>query len=367
MQKNLNAARLAILAAMALSISACGGGGSDASAPPVASPAPGPSVPNPPPPPPPPPAAVNPDLVINVAPATYAAGTVERGAWDVLLSQRGACGFGLLNQDTRLDVAAAAHPYYLVKNTIDNPGTLYSGHFEDAATPYFYGVAPWDRAKRAGFPDSVAEIFTTTLRTYGTATPSPLISDEALGRTEMRDLINTVYHLKGAMWAGRYGGVGSANMTGPRSATRTQNMFVLDALVSDEGDTLKQKLGTGVVATYPCEGLSDVATSFAPADELPNPFPDVVDDQVYYGQPIYFKVDSGSTLEVKTARLAAADGSDVVVRTLTKASDPAALITANEFFMVSTTALAAASTYTVTASGTVDGVAFVKTFAFKTR
>lgn len=364
MQKNLNAARLAVLAAMALSIAACGGGGSDTGTPPVASPAPAPSVPNPPPPPP---AAVNPDLVTNVAPATYAANTVEKGAWDLLLSQRGACGFGLLNQDTRLDVAAAAHPYYLVKNTIDNPGTMYGGHFEDPATPYFYGVAPWDRARRAGFPDSVAEIATTTLRTYSTANPSPLISDEALGRTAMGDLINTVYHLKGAMWAGRYGGVGSANMTGPRSATRTQNMFVLDALVSDESDTLKQKLGTGVVATYPCEGLTDVSTSFAPADESPNPFPEVVDDQVFYGQPIYFKVDSGGTLEVKAARLAAADGSDVPVRTLTKATDPAAIITANEFFMVPTSALVAASTYTVTASGTVDGVAFTKTFAFKTR
>ena len=35
--------------------------------------------------------------------------------------------------------------------------------------------------------------------------------------------------------------------------------------------------------------------------------------------------------------------------------------------MVPTSALAAASRYTVTASGTVDGVAFSKTFAFKTR
>ncbi len=363
MQKNQNAARLAMLASMALTVAACGGGGSDAGAPVVSSPAPAPTVPSPPPPP----TAVNPDLVTNVVPATYAAGTVEKGAWDLLLGQRGACGFGLLNQDTRLDVAAAAHPYYLVKNTMDNPGTMYGGHFEDPATPYFYGVAPWDRAKRAGFPESVAEIATTTLRTYSTASPSPLISDEALGRTGMGDLINTVYHLKGAMWAGRYGGVGYANMTGPRSETRTQNMFVLDALVSDESDNQKQKLGTGVVATYPCEGLSDVATSFAPAYESPNPFPEVIDDKVLYGPPIYLKVDAGGTLEVKVAKLAAADGSDVPVRTLTKATDPASIITANEFFMVPTSALAAATTYTVTASGTVDGVAFSKTFAFKTR
>jgi hypothetical protein len=363
MREQLNLNRWSVVAALSLAVTACGGGGSDGGGPPEPGSSPAPTVPSPPPPA----AAVNPDLVTDVAPATYAAGSVERGAWDLLQSQRRACGFGLLNQDTRLDTAAASHPFYLAQNTIDHPGTVYGGHFQDPAEAHFYGVAPWDRAARAGFPESVAEIFTATLRTYSNASPSPLVSDEALGRTRMRGMLHTVYHLSGAMWAGRHGGIGSANLTGPRSETRTQNMFVLDVVVSDESDDRKQKLGTGVLVTYPCDQLSGVGTSFAPADEEPNPFPDVADDSVLYGPPIYFKVDAGSTLEVMQARLATADGRDVPVRSLAPSNDPARILRANEFFIVPTNALASATSYTVTSSGSVNGTPFTKTFTFTTR
>lgn len=312
-----------------------------------------------------------PDLVVTVPPATYTAGSAERGAWDLLLSQRGACGFGLLNQDVRLDKASVAHTTYMVQNTMDDPkrlGTVID-HNEDAALPYFTGIFPWDRAAAAGFPDSVSESLVSTYKLYWTIAPEPVISDEAQGQASIRKLLHSVYHLSGVMWAGRQGGMGSTNRSGPYSTEGwTQNLYALVALVSDEADASKQKLGTGTVASYPCAGLTEVWPDFAPATESPNPFPDVTSRSVIYGTPIYLKTDAASVLLVSSAEIKGnSDGVSIPVRTITQSTDLAKHLRANEFFMVPTTALAAASSYTVTVSGTVDGVAFVKTFAFKTR
>lgn len=358
-----NLARLAGVCALVATIAACGGGGGTAD--PVAAP----TTPTPAPPSSgSPPTATNPDLVTTVQPATYAAGTAEKGAWDLLLSQRAACGFGLLNQDTRLDVASAAHANYLGQNTIDNPGTVFTGHFEDPTRPHFYGVAPWDRAAAAGFPDSVTEIFSQISRIYSTAAPAPIVADEAAGSETMRGLIHTVYHLSGAMWAGRFGGIGAVNKTGAFSETRTQNMFIVNALVSNEADANKQKLGTGVVASYPCDGLTGVGTTFTPAQESPNPFPDITSISVAYGTPVYFKADAGSALIVTAVQIKnVADGTVQPHRALDKATDQAGHIQSNEYFIVPTAALKTGARYTVTAAGTLDGTSFSKTFTFQTR
>ena len=137
---------VALLAAAALT--ACGGT-STAS---TAAPAPA-QTPVPAPAPAPAPAPVNPDLVTSVTPATYAVGTVEKGAWDVLIAERQACGFGLLQQDTRLDVASANHARYLTALSVST-GVHQIGHFEDPSKPNFTGVYPWDRAIAQGFPSN---------------------------------------------------------------------------------------------------------------------------------------------------------------------------------------------------------------------
>jgi hypothetical protein len=360
--KTKNVTRLAGICALAAVIAACGGGGGSAD--PVAAPTPTPAPPNSGPPP----TATNTDLVTNVQPATYAVGTAEKGAWDLLLSQRSACGFGLLNQDTRLDIASAAHANYLSQNTIDNPGTVFTGHFEDPARPYFFGVAPWDRAAAAGFQDSVTEIFSQVQRIYSTSAPAPIAADEAMGSETMRGLIHTVYHLSGAMWAGRSGGIGSVNKTGVFSDTRTQNMFMIDALVSNESDANKQRLGSGVVASYPCDGLTGVGTTFIPAQESPNPFPEITSVAVTYGTPVYFKSDAGSTLTIASAQITnATDGTVQPHRTINQSTDQAGHIKSNEYFVVPTVALKSGTRYSVTATGVLDGTAFTKTFTFQTR
>lgn len=311
-------------------------------------------------------ATVNSDLVTSVTPPTYASGTIEKGGWDVLMTQRSTCGFGLLQQDTRLDVASAAHTHYLVQNSLDRKLNV-GGHFEDPTWTYFYANAPWDRATKAGFPSGVLEILDEQTSTQSSSSLGPLIASEALGANSMRTLIETVYHARGAFWGGRSGGIGSTLATGPFQTGFNMTAYRLVAEISNEADSLKQKLGTGNLATWPCAGLSGVGGKFTPAIESPNPFPEITSTAVTYGTPIYFKADPGSVLVVSSATVTkTSDGSTLVLRQLNKSNDPAAEILGNEVFLVPTTALAAGSSYAVDATGTLNGKSFVQNFTFST-
>jgi hypothetical protein len=347
---------LAAAFALAAALAGCGGGGGDAAVP---SPVPAPPPASPP--------EVNPDLVTSVTAPTYAAGSTEKGAWDLLMQQRSACGFGLLQQDTRLDAAAAAHTNYLVRNSLERNLTV-SGHNEEPTWNYFTGVTPDDRALHAGFTTGISEILHQVSAFQSSTLPAQLNAGEALGASTMRTLIETVYHARGAFLAGRAGGIGSTVLSGP-SATAgiNQTQFRLVTEVSRPATSLQQKLGTGKLATWPCAGLTAVRGTFAPATESPNPFPDVTDAEVKYGTPIYIKADEGSKLVVSAASVTkVSDGSALAIRQITQGNDPAGHLGANEVFLVPTSALAAGSSYAVNVTGTLNGTAFTKSFSFST-
>ena len=355
---------VALFAAVALT--ACGGGGGTSTAS-TAAPAPAPT-PVPAPAPAPAPAPVNPDLVTSVTPATYAAGTVEKGAWDVLMAERAACGFGLLQQDSRLDVASHAHAKYLADLSIST-GTFVVGHYEDATKPGFTGVYAWDRAIAQGWPNNqVGENVFAQQAFHASTSGDQIPMSEAQGATSQRWLLTTVYHLAGSMLDTRSGGVGSDHASGPYAATagytledyRFGELFAFSASVNNP-----QKLGTGVVATYPCASATHASASWVPANEQPNPFPDVTGTSVAYGTPVFLKVDAGSVLMVTSAVITRqSDGVPIATRQVTKANDPVGEVGANEFFVVPTAALTAGTTYSVTVAGTVDGAAFTKIFTF---
>lgn len=366
--KTSNLAHLFLTVALASTLAACGGGSSDSSTgagavtPPA--PAPGPA----PTPSPAPAPATNPDLVLSVVAPTYAVGTVEKGAWSVLMDERAACGFGLVQQDTRLDVANAAHAKFLADLSIATK-VSWGGHGEDSTKPGFTGVNALDRAIRQGFPvtASIDEIVSSDTALHGNASGDQFPLNEGQGASSMRRLMGTVYHLSGAMFPGRFGGVGSAHASTPYDSATTFEAFEayrFGALIATT-DNNAQRLGSGVVATYPCASAKHVSATFLPATESPNPFPDVSSASVVYGTPVYLKVDASSVLAVTSATITrVSDSSSVPVRQVTRASDPAAQVGANEFFMVPTTALVPGAAYAVVVTGTVDNVMFTKNFTF---
>ena len=93
---------------VAATLVACGGGGGGGES--AGSVTPGPIVVAPPP------AVLDTSIMTSVPAATYAAGTGERVAYDLLNAERQRCGLGLLAQNTKLDSAAAAQLKYSISN-----------------------------------------------------------------------------------------------------------------------------------------------------------------------------------------------------------------------------------------------------------
>ena len=363
---------LAAFAAATL-LSACGGGGSSSApaaptTPPVAAPGPV-EPPVAAPTPAPSPAPVNPSLVTSVTAPTYAGGTVEKGAWDVLMRERAACGFGLVQQDTRFDTASQAHAFHLAKNSAER-NVFYHGHFEDPSLPYFIGNSPTDRLVANGFPSigtSSAEDLDAQRASYVAGSQMPIITlSEAQGSASTRRLLTTVYHLLGVLHEGRFGGVGSDYQMS--SVVQGNTTFTVENYrfgVMTGAFSSPQLLGTGNLATYPCGGATAASANWQPVLESPAPFPEITSTSTHYGTPVYFKADPGSSLVVSTATVTrVSTGASVALRQMTKANDPNAIIKDNEVFIVPTSPLVVGAAYDVSASGTLNGVAFTRTFTF---
>lgn len=311
--RNSNQLTLIFAAVMAAVLAGCGGGGGGDTTP-------GPL--------PPPVDLTAPDLQTSVPAPTYAADSDELRAWKVLQQAREACGFGLLQQDARLDAAAKAHVHYLTLN----PTFGLEGHQEVAGNPGFTGASPSARAAAQGFKGMASEV----------------IAFHGTGQASMRNLLAVPYHGMSSLWVWRSAGLAFG-----------KNLLVVN--YGSETAPL-QRLGAGVVAHYPCEGAENVDASWT--GEVPEPFPDLVGPR---GTSVMLAADLGSTLTIANfSMVREATGQSEPLRTLTKDNDRNKILKANEFAAVPIAALAHGETYRVSYSGTLDGVAIHKAFTFKT-
>lgn len=334
---------------LALGLVACGGGGDS-----------------------PAPTSVLPTVTLPIPPSSYLAGSAELAAYTVLQQARALCDFGVLKQDTRLDAASLNHARYLTSVSLAS-GTSVLSHYEDITTdPYYTGYYPWDRTSYTGYGTQVAEILVGTWWDYDINYPSLVIPTmEQRGTESMRSLLNTVYHLSGAMFEGADVGFGVDIQTVSTSATARREEYRFGSLNGYETATFA--LGAGQVATYPCQGSSNIPTKFEPASENPNPFVDSVYVNAVVGPPIYLKVDQGQVLTVSaTSKIVSQNGYQVPFSVLTNANDPnrdlnnRPYIGLNEVFVVPTVPLNPYTTYQVTLYGTIDKVAFTRSFAMST-
>jgi hypothetical protein len=122
------------------------------------------------------------------------------------------------------------------------------------------------------------------------------------------------------------------------------------------------------MATYPCGGSTNIPSSFAPADESPNPFPNLTLSSQKVGPPIYVKVDAGQVLVVTSYSIKL--NSTVIPATLIDYDydlSVAGEVGRNEVFLVPNVALTPYATYQVTLNGTINGTAFpARSFSFST-
>ena len=312
--------------------------------------------------------AVTPSLAVAIPSASYPAGSAELGGWTTLQQARVLCGFGALKQNLQLDAAALAHARYLTNKSIASTVSVLS-HYErnasnlpDTGNPDYTGEYPWDRTSHQGYGTQVAEILQATVWNYNIANPPVFPTMEQRGADSMLSLLNTVYHLMGAMYHGADVGFG-ADMKTAASGSARREEYRFGSLNGYQ--TQRTRLGTGNLATYPCEGSSNIPPAFAPADESPNPFPAMTSSSQMMGSPIYLKVDAGQVLTLTSSNISTG-GVSVATATLTQTNDPQAEIGANEVFVVPTSALRANTNYQVNLAGTINNTPFSRSFAMRT-
>jgi hypothetical protein len=299
---------------------------------------------------------------VSIPASTYAADSAELGGWMVLQQARVLCGFGELTQNTRLDAAALSHSRYLNSISIAS-GTSELSHYETVTSnPYYTGYNPWDRTSSRGYGTQVAEILEATVWDYDTSNPPTFPTLKERGASSMLSLLNTVYHLTGAMYEGADVGFGADIQTAATGTARREE-YRFGSLNGYQ--TRRITLGAGQFATYPCQGSTNIPPVFVPANESPNPFPSMTSSSQTVGPPIYIKADAGQVLTVTTHSLSK---SGVAVPTLLmdKANDPHREVGANEAFVVPTSALSPYSTYQVNVTGTLNGTRFTRSFTMST-
>jgi hypothetical protein len=301
------------------------------------------------------------------ATATYVAGSAEQGAFNLLQAARTSCGFGAVTRNSQLDAAALAHAKYLVDLSFAS-GTSILQHSETLGDPGFTGADHGARAyEQKYFYGALAEILEATSWDYSEQPNFP--SMEERGANSMRNLMNTVYHLSGAMYEGHDVGMGAYMDTKKITSTTWREEYRFGALVGYRHTTTPIMLGVGQVATYPCASSSNIPPSFAPAYESPNPFPNYTSSSHLVGPPIYVKVDAGQTLALTSYNIRLKNGAAVPTVLIDFAYDQrvAKEVGLHEAFVVPNVALTPSSTYQVSLDGNINGITFpTRNFEFST-
>lgn len=324
---------------LSLSLVACGGGGGDTS---------------------------------PVLPASYQAGQAELGALKVLQDARTLCGFGAVTRQAQLDAAALSHAKYLVDLSFATGQSIIS-HEETPGVAGFTGVFPWDRALFQGYNyQGLAEILEATVWDYSLQPSFPTLEER--GADAMRILLNSVYHLSGAMYEGSDIGLGAYMKTVQISGGRWREEFRFGALNGYRSNLQRITLGAGNVVSYPCQGSSLVPTTFSPAEESPNPFLGTAYASALVGPPIYLKADAPQQLALNALGSSITEnGNTVPFAVLNAGNDPNTdqvnnrpYIGSNEVFVIPTTPLKPGTSYQVTLNGTINSLPFTRTFTMTT-
>jgi hypothetical protein len=266
-------------------------------------------------------------------------------------SKRTQCGFGLLRQNTKIDIAAKGHAEWLLINN-------YSGHGQAENTPGFTGVALWNRMANAGYGtiytfnagEVVSSLFNATKINFG--------------QDGVRGLLNAPYHALGLMSGNRDIGIGVSDKydVGITPNNRTAIVIDMGRLLTDN----EQLALSGSVRTYPCEGTVGVDTKLL--NESPNPIANRDLHNNPIGSSVVVVIDKNHILAITSATMINSTNSSSVkmLTPVTGSNDVNKNMTVNEGFVSPDVPLVANTKYQVTLNGTDNGAVFSRTFNFTT-
>jgi hypothetical protein len=356
----------ALAIAVSLSLAACGGGGGGGSS--NAAPATGASAPT---------AASTPATTTGVAPQTsvaaptYAAGTFQATAFQLVNNYRLAMGVGELSQDPILDVSGQAQSLYLFSNL--KAGTITAlDHTEIQGNANYYGDTPLSRAQKAGAP---ATEWIAEEAAAGATTAAASDAADCVGQ-----FLASVYHLVALTANQQTIGLGytPGDSTYPIYACATEFGTSTGVNGAPPANSLSyvggQIIPVGTVVHSPFTNESGVA--LAMRAESPNPAADVAAP----GRPILVSVNAQNgtdTLTVSQFLLTDSTGATVAARilvpaasqagsTATVVADPNNLLANGTAVLLPLAPLKANTTYTVSFNGARDGSAVSSTWNFST-
>lgn len=328
-----------------------------------------------------------PGVVAKVAPSTYTGEKLD--AFNQLNADRAQCGFGKLQQNAKLDVAAQGHADWLAANP-----RVATGHVQDPSTGkgVVTGVQGQDRLQNAGYVPTpwvnYLGTFSSTevigVPAWGTLLTCQYCANNAsYGKTELsvgngvRGLYATVYHLAGILMSQRDVGFGVA--VGDSSFSPSETLYTKNVVI-DTGTVagwVRQSIPSDTILTFPCQGITNTTPVFG--GENPEPFP--ARGSKEYGQPVYVMGADGTTVTINAASssITPLGGSPVATTVFNSTVDPlpptdGRNVKNNQVFLVPTQRLLDNTTYTVVLNGTNTGMvtsvnptgAYSRTFTFST-
>lgn len=269
--------------------------------------------------------------------------------YDLLNSELSRCGFGYSYQDVRLDRAAKAHGEWMALNN------QFSHNADGTRFPNgFTGTTPTDRARFQGYPNGTGEDIALTQAVFGDM-------DNEIQNTEflMRALLAAPFHLSSLASSANDVGISvvRAGDLGLASSGGGLNRVYLTVVPASITTQPRQDLSSQEVATYPCEGSTNVHGAVRGEDPNPVPGRDLARNPI--GNGILIRSNLLSNLIVNNFTIAEA-GTTTPLRVLA----PVEFRSAKIYF--TDLPLKTSTRYTVTTTGTADGVAFRKSFTYTT-
>ncbi|WP_053572732.1 CAP domain-containing protein [Caballeronia cordobensis] len=323
-QKNFKLSMVAIAAS--LLVAACGGGGGGSSDASPAAPASGASTP------------ATPTNPANLTTPQYPADSFHLAAFNLLNQQRQQCGFPALQENTALDQATAAHAQYLTANDVITDT-------EVAGNPGFTGVTFVDRAAHFGYTQ-----YNGSIGVSGGYYTNATLTEADYGQRAIYAFLGGVYHVSIAASLATTVGIGKV--------AKTYNGFPQEQFSLNL--TNFQQRTANAPLTFPCQGTTGVPyDSFG---EIPTP----PATSGHWGTPVAVVGNSTDTIVMQTGTMTDSSGHVIALQVLDSAKDPNKLLLSDQGVAYPTTPLSPNSQYTVSLTGTINGVAFSRTFSFTT-
>lgn len=250
--------------------------------------------------------------------------------------RRAGIGLSVLASNAQLNTAALGHSnYQRLNNTIS--------HDQIPGNPGFTGASLGDRLNNAGYVLSGEYAYGEVISAAG----------DKSGFFHAEELVAAIYH-RFIVFEPMFRDMG----TGASSRSDGYTYFTAD-MATTRG--FGAGLGRGKIVTYPFHCQSGVPTSFDSDSEVPDPVP----NQNTVGYPISVHSDIIGSMTVNSFTIRPRGGAIMSTRLLSSATD--SHTQSHEAAIVPLSRLTSGTTYDVSFSGTVDGVAVTQIWSFTTK